>query len=83
VPTYEYLCKDNDRVVEVTHKMNERLATWGEVCERAGVNPGKTAAGAKVDKLISAGFVNTGAASTIASCDNGMPCCGGGMCSFD
>jgi predicted nucleic acid-binding Zn ribbon protein len=37
VPTYEYRCEANGRVLEMWHKMAERLATWGELCERAGM----------------------------------------------
>jgi predicted nucleic acid-binding Zn ribbon protein len=37
VPTYEYRCEANDRVLEIRHKMAERLATGGELCERAGM----------------------------------------------
>ena len=82
MPTYEYLCEANGRVIEVSHKMAERLATWGEVCERAGIAPGKTAIGAPVTKLMSAGFVSTGssAGADLPPCQTGQPCCGGGMC---
>jgi predicted nucleic acid-binding Zn ribbon protein len=84
MPTYEYLCEANGRVVEVNHKMAERVSTWGELCERAGIAPGKTAANAPVNKLMSAGFVNTGGASSCTAelppCQTGKPCCGGGMC---
>ncbi len=76
MPTYEYLCDANGRTVEVSHKMAERLATWGEVCERAGIAPGRTPAGAPVTKLMSAGAVmasgNLG--STERPCDYGTPC---------
>jgi predicted nucleic acid-binding Zn ribbon protein len=35
VPTYEYRCDANGRLVEVRHNMAERLATWGEQRARA------------------------------------------------
>ena len=81
MPTYEYRCKSNGRVIEVAHAMNERLTTWGELCGRAGVDPGRTAANAPVSKLMSASAVvsrgNLG--STERPCDTGMSC-GGCAC---
>jgi predicted nucleic acid-binding Zn ribbon protein len=78
VPTYEYRCAANDRMVEVRHNMAERLATGGELCERAGIPPGKTDAAAPVDKLISAGFINAGASTSEPAC--AAPGCGSGFC---
>jgi predicted nucleic acid-binding Zn ribbon protein len=31
MPTYDYLCPANGRVVEVSHKMAEQIATWGDL----------------------------------------------------
>jgi hypothetical protein len=87
MPTYEYMCESNGRVIEVSHKMAEKLSTWGEVCQRAEINPGKTDPKTPVTKLMSAGFVNTGgstgseAACEMPACGAGL--CGGGMCGFD
>lgn len=78
MPTYEYRCGANDRLVEVRHHMDERLATWGELCERAGIAPGKTDPAAPVDKLISAGFINAGASTSDPAC--AAPACGNGFC---
>ncbi len=82
MPTYEYLCEANGRVLEVRHKMAERLKTWGELCARAGIPPGRTSPAAPVKKLISAGFIGTATASQDAahgaSCD--APGCGAGAC---
>ncbi len=83
MPIYEYRCATNGRVVEVQHKMAERLSTWGELCERAGIPPGHTDAAAPVEKLISAGFIGGGAAPQPAACEAptcGMGPCGSGMC---
>jgi predicted nucleic acid-binding Zn ribbon protein len=86
VPTYEYRCEANGRLVEVRHNMAEKLATWGELCERAGIAPGKTAAEAPVEKLISAGFIHGSGSSTsepacaAPACGNGF--CGTGACGF-
>lgn len=79
MPTYEYLCENNGRVVEVSHKMAESVKNWGELCRRADLPVGKTDPGAKVTKLMSASFVGTGSSSdTAAACE--MPACGAGSC---
>ena len=52
MPSYDYRCAANDRVVEVRHRMSEKLTTWGEVCTRAGIDAGDTAADAPVERLI-------------------------------
>ena len=54
MPYYEYRCETNKQTVEVRHSMDERLQTWGELAERAGVDAGTTPADAPVDKLLSA-----------------------------
>ena len=76
MPTYEYRCEANGAVIEVQHKMAEQIRTWGELCERAGVARGRTHPKAPVQKLMSAGFVNTG--GTQGPCE--APVCGGGGC---
>ncbi len=79
MPTYEYRCETNGRLVEVSHKMAERLKTWGELCERAGIAPGRTDPKARVAKLISAGFIGSGGGdSSAGACD--LPACGSGPC---
>jgi len=78
MPTYEYLCETNGRVLEVRHKMAEQLATWGELCARAGVATGRTDPRAPVRKLISAGFIGSGAPRGAGAWDG--PVCGSGAC---
>ena len=86
MPLYEYKCESNGRLVEVQHKMDEHLLTWGELCERAGISAGPTDPQAKVEKLLSAGFINASASSgaDLGACDVGSGCgaaaCGGGYC---
>ncbi len=82
MPTYEYQCTSNGRVVEVRHKMDERLNTWGEVCERAGIAPGMTDPRAPVEKLISAGYIGSAgtAGPTPGEAGCGAPACGSGAC---
>ena len=89
MPTYDYLCPANGRVIEVSHKMAESLATWGDLCRRAGIaldgTPGRT----PVERLITGGnVIHAGSLGSTRErpCDTG-PCstgpCGGGMCGFD
>ena len=88
MPTYEYLCESNGRVLEVQHKMAERLETWGELCARAGIAVGRTPAATPVKKLMSGAFVASGRS---AATDNAMCAaegcasgpCGSGMCEMD
>ncbi len=83
MPTYDYRCEANDRVVEVRHGMNEVLRTWGDLCDRAGVALGDTAADAPVKRLITGGSVVSSSALSnpeAPSCGSGG--CGGGMCGF-
>lgn len=32
MPKYDYYCEDNDMTVEISHDINTKLKTWGEVC---------------------------------------------------
>ncbi len=76
MPLYEYRCPANGRVVEVRHKMAEKLSTWAELCERAGIAVGACDPGSPVEKLISAGFIASAPAES--ACE--APGCGGGGC---
>lgn len=84
MPTYEYLCESNGRVVEVSHKMTETVKTWGDLCKRANLSPGRTDPKTKVVKLMSAAFVSTGNAPSSAAAGEMSGCnaggCGGGLC---
>ena len=48
MPTYDYRCEANGRVVEVNHRMSEAISTWGELCQKAGIDQGETAADSPV-----------------------------------
>jgi hypothetical protein len=82
MPTYDYFCEANERTVEVQHGISERISTWGELCARAGVPPGRTAPGTPVQKLATGGtFIRSaslGSGTAPADCDAGPACCGGG-----
>lgn len=81
MPSYDYRCDANDRVVEVRHSINEKLATWGEVCEKARIDLGDTAADAPVKRLISGGaIVSSSSLSNPEAPACGAGGCGGGMC---
>jgi hypothetical protein len=85
MPTYDYRCPANGQVVEVIHKMSERLSSWAELCERAGIEPGDTPADAPVEKLATGGNIihSTGSgAAPMPSCPTGG-CCSGGMCGLE
>jgi hypothetical protein len=60
MPTYEYRCPANGRTVEVSHPMADSVKTWGDLCARAGIDPGNTAPGEPVEKAVTLGFVRSG-----------------------
>ncbi|MCB1830722.1 MAG: zinc ribbon domain-containing protein [Chromatiaceae bacterium] len=82
MPTYDYFCEANGRKVEVSHKMSERIATWGELCDRSAAEPGDTPAETPVRRLITGGAVisSTGSGSE-PPCASGA-CCPSGGCGF-
>ena len=74
MPTYDYHCEQNSRTVSVQHSMKEQIRNWGELCQRAQVEPGQTPATASVERIISGGI-----ALPIASAAPALPmaaCCG-------
>ncbi len=74
MPTYDYHCEQNSRTVSVQHSMKEKILNWGELCQRAGVEPDATPANASVERIISGGI-----ALPIASAAPALPmagCCG-------
>jgi hypothetical protein len=52
MPRYDYHCPDNDFIVEVRHGVNERITTWGELCERAMIGPAGTPDDAPVELVV-------------------------------
>lgn len=53
MPTYDYRCEANKQVVEVIHRLSETINTWGELCAKAGRDPGKTPEKSPVTRIIS------------------------------
>ncbi len=84
MPTYDYRCETNGQVVEVKHGMSELLKTWGELCERVGMEPGDTPAETPVNRLITGGqFISSSSLSDAAPACNTGACCPGGVCGLD
>lgn len=52
MPIYAYFCEENGRTVEVNHSMKEDLTTWGEVCERAGIEASEAERSAPVERIL-------------------------------
>ncbi|MEX0942236.1 MAG: zinc ribbon domain-containing protein [Pseudomonadales bacterium] len=52
MPRYDYHCDANGETVEVVHSINERMANWGQLCARAGIEPGDTDLSSEVRKVI-------------------------------
>lgn len=83
MPTYDYYCDANDCKVEVSHKMNDIITTWGELCQAAGRDTGDTAADTPVRKLITAAaLVNRSALNNPEPACASGGCCPGGSCGF-
>lgn len=80
MPTYDYRCDANDRVMEVRHSMNEQLSTWGELCERAGLEPGDTPLDSPVKRLATGGNLVGSSSLSNPEMPAGGGCCGGGAC---
>ncbi len=80
MPTYDYYCQSNNRTVEVRHRMAETLASWGELCERANVDPGDTPVTTPVRRVISGGHYLSGASAGGDAAPAPAPSMGGGCC---
>jgi hypothetical protein len=84
MPTYDYRCDTNGQVLEVSHRMSETLATWGELCARTGAATGDTPADAPVHRLATGGNIisslSRGSSAPGPACANAGSCCNGGFC---
>ncbi|HIF08294.1 MAG TPA: zinc ribbon domain-containing protein [Gemmatimonadetes bacterium] len=76
MPHYEYHCASNGQTLEVNHRMNERLETWGELVARAEVDVGATPADTPVDRLMSAPIPHgrSGGETDFQGCGSGCAC---------
>ena len=52
MPRYDYYCEHNQQIVEVNHRISEKLKIWGEVCAKAKIEPGKTPLTTPVNRVI-------------------------------
>ena len=85
MPTYDYRCDTNDRVVEVRHSMAHKVKTWGELCGLAGLELGDTDTLTPVTRLANGGNVVRHSVlknNQPVGCNPDM-CCGGGGCALD
>ena len=85
MPTYDYRCDANGQTLEVSHRMNDHLQTWGELCAKLGIEPGDTPAASPVKRLATGGNLVTSSAlgsGTEPACNTGS-CCPGGMCGIN
>jgi hypothetical protein len=87
MPRYEYYCPSNGERFEVRHSLMQRLATWGELCERLGLPVGETPVSAPLERPLSGGVLlieRRGASDPSATgesdgphrCNNSSCCCG-------
>lgn len=65
--TYEYYCEANGQTIEVSHRMQESLNNWGELCEKAEIPLAETPASAPIERLISGGLLFVGENSNTKS----------------
>jgi len=84
MPTYDYSCATNGRVVEVSHRMSEEVKNWGELCAKAGIAPGDTPADSPVKRLATGGNIVSGKLTSepASPCSTGS-CCPGGFCGLN
>lgn len=85
MPTYDYRCEANDRIVEVNHRMSESLHNWGELCSRAGIELGDTPPASPVFRMANGGNLITRSSlgsGSAPACSTGS-CCPGGMCGLN
>lgn len=52
MPRYDYQSVVSGEIVEVTHRISEKLTTWGEVCERSGHPLGDVPNDSAVERVI-------------------------------
>ena len=78
MPTYDYRCDVNGKIVEVKHAMSHQVTDWQELCELAGIDAGDTPGESPVKRLPTGGNVVTKSSlGSAPPCASG-PCCGGG-----
>ena len=81
MPSYDYICEINGKVLEVKHRISEVVNNWGELCTLAEIDTGDTPTDSPVRKLATGGQVLSSGSrnDNIPPCASGG-CCGGGVC---
>ena len=51
MPVYDYHCAANNTIVEVSHPMDAKLKTWGELCFAAQISIEETDSMAPVERI--------------------------------
>ncbi len=85
MPTYDYRCDANGRVVEVNHPMRDKMKTWGELCSLAGIDTDNTPPNSPVERLANGGQVVKSSSlrqPDLPPCATGEGCSAGG-CGFN
>ena len=57
MPNYDYFCEANGQTIEVSHPVTDKLLTWGELCECAGIDPGETPTDSPIKRLLNGGAI--------------------------
>lgn len=79
MPTYAYVCPENGKEVSVFHPMSARITTWGELCDLASVDFGRTDRDSPVERQLGTGHVlPKKSAKTLGI--GGGGCCSGQGC---
>ena len=83
MPTYDYRCTTDNTVYSVRHSMNDKAATWQELCALGGMPLGSIDPATPVERILTTGGVLKGGTSKTPSMPPcGMGGCGSGMCQF-
>lgn len=80
MPTYDYRCPANDRVIEVSHSMATTLTSWQELAALAGLELGDTPGDAPVERVLSGGLGVMTSKGAMPDPPAGGSCCSGGGC---
>ena len=76
MPRYEYHCPANGVFLETSHSIHRTIATWGELCEAAGREPGATDPATPVERVLHGGVLMVDKPKA-----QGGHCCGDSGCS--
>lgn len=80
MPNYDYFCPENGQTIEVAHRLSETISTWGELCERAGIEPNGVAPESPVQRRLGSPYIGGAGSAKSAPAPSGGGCCNGGGC---